>query len=110
MRAVIYCRVSTTEQTENMSLATQERHCREFCAREGFEVAAVFVERGESAKTAHRPELFKLVAYCQANTILVAAFGVQHRSNQVRGVHGVFSFEVEEMAFVCQAQCPTLIA
>jgi DNA invertase Pin-like site-specific DNA recombinase len=29
MRAVVYCRVSTKEQTENFSLATQERSCRE---------------------------------------------------------------------------------
>ena len=37
MRAVIYVRFSTAEQTENLSLATQERLCREFCAREGFD-------------------------------------------------------------------------
>jgi site-specific DNA recombinase len=84
MQAVIYCRVSTAEQTENMSLATQKKHCDDFCAREGFDVAVVFVERGESAKTAHRPELLKLVAYCQANKRTVRAVVVYSFSRFAR--------------------------
>ena len=84
MRAVIYCRVSTVEQTENLSLSSQERLCREFCAREGFDVAEVFIERGESAKTAHRTELLKLVAYCQANKRTVRAVVVYSFSRFAR--------------------------
>lgn len=34
MRAVIYCRVSSTEQTKNLSLPTQEG-VREYCERTG---------------------------------------------------------------------------
>jgi DNA invertase Pin-like site-specific DNA recombinase len=30
MRAVIYCRVSSLEQTKNLSLTTQEKACREY--------------------------------------------------------------------------------
>ena len=63
-KAVIYCRVSSTEQVENTSLSTQERDCREWCARNGFEVCAVFVERGESAKTADRPEFLRMIDTC----------------------------------------------
>ena len=55
--AVIYIRVSTKEQTENLSLPTQLRACEEYCCREGFEVLARFKEEGESAKTADRTEL-----------------------------------------------------
>jgi site-specific DNA recombinase len=66
MRAVIYCRVSTTEQTKNLSLSTQERLCREYCVRERFDVAKVFVELGESAKTVQRTEFLALLAYCRA--------------------------------------------
>jgi site-specific DNA recombinase len=55
-RAVIYCRVSTKDQTKNLSLPTQEKACREYCIREGYEVVAVFVEEGESAKTADGPD------------------------------------------------------
>ena len=55
--AVIYIRVSTKEQTENLSLPTQLRACEEYCRREGLEVLARFKEEGESAKTADRTEL-----------------------------------------------------
>ena len=36
--AVIYVRVSTKEQTENLSLPTQLRACEEYCRREGLDV------------------------------------------------------------------------
>jgi site-specific DNA recombinase len=65
MRAVIYCRVSTTEQAQSLSLPTQEKHCREYCRREGWEVAKVFVDPGESAKSLDRPELRELLDYCR---------------------------------------------
>ena len=56
MRAVIYCRVSTKEQAQNLSLPTQLRACRDYCEREGYEVAKVFIDAGESAKTIDRLE------------------------------------------------------
>jgi DNA invertase Pin-like site-specific DNA recombinase len=40
--AVIYIRVSTKEQTENLSLPTQLRACEEYCRREGLEILARF--------------------------------------------------------------------
>src|SRR5258708_30475300 len=52
--AVIYVRVSTKEQTENLSLSTQLKACEQYCQRQGFEVLARFREEGESAKTADR--------------------------------------------------------
>jgi len=54
--AVIYTRVSSEEQVNNMSLGEQERICREFIAHrpENLTVDKVFVEEGESAKTAEK--------------------------------------------------------
>ena len=49
MRAVIYCRVSSADQVKNLSLSTQEKACREYCAREGYDVDQVFIDAGESA-------------------------------------------------------------
>jgi site-specific DNA recombinase len=66
MRALIYCRVSTVEQTQNLSLETQEQACRSYCAREGYDVERVFVDAGESAKTADRPAFLQLLAACRA--------------------------------------------
>jgi DNA invertase Pin-like site-specific DNA recombinase len=65
--AVIYVRVSTKEQTENLSLATQLKACENYCERQGFQVLARFREEGESAKTADRTELQKLLQFCRTN-------------------------------------------
>lgn len=64
-QCVIYCRVSTKEQAEEgNSLITQERLCREYAATNGYTVAEIYIEQGESAKTADRTELKKMISYC----------------------------------------------
>ena len=65
MRAVLYCRVSTAEQAQNLSLPTQEKACREYCARQGYDVDKVFIDAGESAKSTDRPEFLRLVTHCR---------------------------------------------
>ena len=53
--AVIYVRVSTKEQTENLSLPTQLRACEGSCRRQGYRDSLErFHEEGESAKTTDR--------------------------------------------------------
>ena len=63
--AVIYVRVSTKEQTENLSLPTQLRACEEYCRRQGYEVLERFHEEGESAKSTDRSQLQNLLTYCR---------------------------------------------
>ena len=65
MKAVIYCRVSTKEQVQNLSLPTQLKACRAYCEREGYDVTRVFTDAGESAKTVDRPEFQKLLEFCR---------------------------------------------
>lgn len=65
--AVIYVRVSTKEQTENLSLPTQVRGCEECCRRQGYEVLERFHEEGESAKTTDRGQLQNLLTCCRQN-------------------------------------------
>ena len=62
--AVIYCRVSSQEQVQGTSLGTQEKLCREYAAQNGLEVLKVFIEEGESAKSADRTEFQKALAFC----------------------------------------------
>ena len=66
-RAAIYCRVSTKEQVGNYSLETQEDACRKYCLQNGIEVNKVFIEEGESAKTARRTVFQQLLEYCRKN-------------------------------------------
>src|SRR6266566_4609691 len=65
--AVTYIRVSTKEQTENLSLSTQLKACEEYCQRQDFEVLVRFREEGESAKTVDRTELQKLLQFCRTH-------------------------------------------
>lgn len=66
MRGLIYCRVSTKEQVENLSLTTQERRCAGYCETNGIEVDRIFHEKGESAKTQDRTVLQEMLDYCRA--------------------------------------------
>ena len=65
INTVVYTRVSTQEQAENnKSLDMQERACRDYAARKNIDVIKVFVEEGESAKTADRTKLQEMLRYC----------------------------------------------
>src|SRR5690349_1985452 len=88
-KAVIYCRVSTKEQVEEgNSLATQERICREYAFKNDFEVAEVFIEQGESAKTQDRKELKSLMLYCGDRKNKITAVIVYKIDRLSRSVFG----------------------
>jgi site-specific DNA recombinase len=67
--AVIYLRVSSKEQAEKggeaegFSIPAQREGCKRKAASLKTAVVEEFVERGESAKTADRPELQRMLAY-----------------------------------------------
>jgi len=63
VKAVIYLRVSTKEQAEEgYSIPAQAEACRRFIADRGWELADEYVDRGESARTANRPQLQAMLA------------------------------------------------
>ena len=68
-RAVLYLRVSTKDQAERggeaegFSLPAQRDACTRKATSLGAEVVEEFADRGESAKTADRPELLRLLEY-----------------------------------------------
>lgn len=70
--AVIYCRVSTKEQADNLSLPVQEQRCREYCTAQGWEVLCVFKD-AESAKTVDRTEFKRMLEFCAVNYKTIAA-------------------------------------
>ncbi len=91
MRAIIYCRVSSAEQVENLSLATQEETARQYCVRQGWTVEQVFVEKGESAKTTDRPELQALLRHCRKHRGSVQYLVVYNLSRFARDVSDHFA-------------------
>jgi len=91
MDAVIYIRVSTEEQIQGTSLASQEADCRAFCARNKYSVARVFADKGESAKTEDRPQFLALVAHCQKYKPAVAVVWKFDRWARNTQDHAVYS-------------------
>lgn len=68
MNAVIYTRVSTTEQAKHgYSLASQELECKKFANKEGINIVKIYREEGVSAKTTNRPQLQSLIKFCIEN-------------------------------------------
>ena len=66
MNAVIYCRVSTKEQVQNLSLGTQQTRCVDFCTSNNWAVLKIFRDEGESAKTTDRTRFKEMLAFCKA--------------------------------------------
>lgn len=70
--AVIYVRVSTTEQElSGLGLADQEARCRGYCAAQGWTVTGVYSD-GVSGKTLDRPELARALEALPRHGVLVA--------------------------------------
>jgi len=74
-RAIIYLRVSTKEQAEmggeveGFSIPAQRAACQRKAESLGAVVDDEFVDRGESAKTANRPELMKMLRYLHEHPV-----------------------------------------
>lgn len=69
MNGLIYTRVSSKEQIERTSLATQENECQALARKQQVVVIeeCIFREEGESAKVADRTELQRLLRYVRDN-------------------------------------------
>lgn len=60
MKAVIYARYSSDNQTE-ASIEGQLRECMEFAERTGIDVIGNYIDRAFSAKSDHRPEFQRMI-------------------------------------------------
>lgn len=68
MNCLLYARVSTDKQAQkDLSIPAQIDAMREYAKRNGWKVIDNFVDEGESAKTANRPELKRLIQYSKEN-------------------------------------------
>jgi DNA invertase Pin-like site-specific DNA recombinase len=81
MKVAIYCRVSTDEQ----DATTQERMCREYCARMGYDVFKVYTDAGVSGARQSRPafdELLNDMRLYRFNCVMVTKLDRMGRSLQ----------------------------
>ncbi len=66
-RAVIYTRVSSKRQVENMSLEQQLKVCETYCLNNDLTVDEIFTDGGISAKTVDRKKFQEMLEYCRKN-------------------------------------------
>ena len=93
MNAVIYSRVSSTEQVEGTSLDSQEGACREYARAHNLNVIEVFREQGESAKFADRTQLLRLLAFCKDKRTRVTTLIVWKLDRFSRNVEDHFALK-----------------
>lgn len=107
MQAVLYCRVSTQEQTKNQSIPTQLAGCRDYCQRHGLTVAKEFLEQGESAKTAERTQLKAMLEYCRQNKGKINALVVYNVSRFARDRydHVVLRAQLHSLGVTLRSVC-----
>jgi len=68
MNCLLYARVSTDKQAQkDLSIPAQIAAMKEYARRNGWKVVGHFVDEGESARTAERPELKRLIQHCKEN-------------------------------------------
>ncbi|MCU1295180.1 MAG: site-specific recombinase [Bryobacterales bacterium] len=68
MKGIIYTRVSSDEQVDGTSLASQEELCRRYCEQKEIEVVGLFREEGETAKDLslnNRSQFLAALEYCR---------------------------------------------
>jgi site-specific DNA recombinase len=85
MKAAIYARVSTEEQTQNFSIENQLDHLRKFCQQHGYELVGEYVDPGWSGATLQRPELSRLLQDAKAklfDVVVVYKLDRLFRSNR----------------------------
>ena len=66
MNRLIYLRVSTKEQaqtneSEGYSIAAQGKACTKYIQKKGWTLVNQYTDRGESARSAHRPMLQEML-------------------------------------------------
>jgi len=66
MNCLLYARVSTDKQAQkDLSIPAQIAAMKEYARKNGWKVVGHFVDEGESARTANRPELKRLIQHCK---------------------------------------------
>ncbi len=66
MNGLLYARVSTDKQAQkDLSIPAQMAAMKEYSRRNNWNGVGHFVDEGDSAKTANRPELKRLIEHCK---------------------------------------------
>ena len=80
-----YARVSTDRQAQkDLSIPAQLSAMKDFAKKKGCKIIGTYIDAGESAKTANRPELKNLLKFCREKGNQVDAIMV-HKIDRLAG-------------------------
>src|SRR5258706_16227919 len=86
LAALLYLRVSSKEQLQNLSIQTQRASCEEYCKKNGLNIVGEFQETA-SAKTAKdRPQFQAMLRCCEQRRGEIGAVVVYSVSRFARNV------------------------
>jgi site-specific DNA recombinase len=97
--ALIYLRVSTREQLENLSMQVQESRCNEWCSNNGYEVAGVFHDDGVSARTVQRPAFQQMLSFIRSKKGAIGYVVVHDLSRFARNMDNQIEVMAELQSF-----------
>jgi site-specific DNA recombinase len=84
---VLYIRVSTAEQASDpYNLPKQKSRCEDYCKQKNLLVVETFVDPGESARSADRPEFQRMLQFCKTHRREVGYVVVQDLSRFARNL------------------------
>ena len=94
-KVILYCRVSTDEQSEGCSLEVQERYLRAFCSNRGYQIIGEPYKDDYSAKyfDLRRPEFKRLYDYCRKHKNEVDAVYFLRWDRYARNVEFAFAYK-----------------
>src|ERR1700761_847791 len=87
---VIYTRVSSKDQTENMSLETQRKACMQYAQRHGYTIVKNFGATNESATTDERAEFKAMLAYVKKSRERISYILVASLERFSRNDHAIW--------------------
>ncbi len=95
-KAVIYYRVSTSDQAERgFSLNNQKEVCRKFAESNNFKIVKYFSDAGESAKTTDRPGLQDMLKFCASkknNINCIVVYKIDRLTRNAEDYYQIKSF------------------
>jgi site-specific DNA recombinase len=85
---VIYLRVSSVKQVEEINLESQEARCREYAKQHGLHVVRVFTDAGKTGRNVNRKAFKELLANCRKHREELSACVCYDVSRWARDVAG----------------------
>ena len=66
---IIYCRYSSEQQRDNMSIEAQKHACIEFAAKQGWQILKVYVDEARSGSSDDRAAFQEMISYALKNPV-----------------------------------------